>query len=200
MTDRTLEANIELTDLTNKVDRLTALLEAQEKRNQLLQSAEVLSVFERLSTNADQLHIVLDNVEAMADLQSEVDGLAPQMMRFATRQLTSMQEAGYFGLFNQFGYVVRQIATEFDEDDVKALGDNIVTILKTVRNMTQPEIMTLANNAVDAMRTEDEPLPEKVSTLALMKEMNDPQVKQGLVKLLHMVKAMADVPANPSNN
>ena len=34
------------------------------------------------------------------------------------------------------------------EHDARALADNVVTILKTVKNMTQPDIMALANNAV----------------------------------------------------
>ena len=41
---------------------------------------------------------------------------------------------------------------EFSEKDVDALGDNVVTILNTVKNLTQPEIMAMTNNAVQAMQ------------------------------------------------
>ena len=94
---------------------------------------------------------------------------------------------------------MERIVNEFGEEDVKALGDNIVTILTTVRNMTQPEILALANNAVGAMRevpAETEPL----STLALLKELNDPKVRIGLARLLGMVKALADQPQAQNQN
>ena len=82
---------------------------------------------------------------------------------------------------------------------MQALGDNIVTILTTVRNMTQPEILAMANNAVGAMKeipADSEPL----STLALLKEFNDPKVRIGLTRMLGMVKAIADQPQPESKN
>jgi uncharacterized protein YjgD (DUF1641 family) len=82
---------------------------------------------------------------------------------------------------------------------VRALGDNIVTILTTVRNMTQPEVLALANNAIGAIRevpTDTKPL----STLALLKELNDPKVRMGLTRMLGMVKALADQPQEEQRN
>ena len=34
------------------------------------------------------------------------------------------------------------MVTSFGEDDVAALGDNVVLILNTLKEMTQPEVMT----------------------------------------------------------
>ncbi|MDX1811215.1 MAG: YkgJ family cysteine cluster protein, partial [Gammaproteobacteria bacterium] len=48
-----------------------------------------------------------------------------------------------------------RIVTEFTEEDVQALSDNVVTILKTVRNMTQPDIMALANQSVEIAVQQD---------------------------------------------
>jgi len=107
----------------------------------------------------------------------------------------SVQEhKGYFTFLRGGMYVAEQVVSEFGEEDIKALGDNIVLILKTVRNMTQPEIMALANNAVEAIRgpQTDEPAP---SALALLRELNDPQVRRGLARTLNMVKALANEPA-----
>jgi uncharacterized protein YjgD (DUF1641 family) len=96
-------------------------------------------------------------------------------------------------------YIMERIVEEFSEEDVRALGDNIVTILTTVRNMTQPEILALANNAVGAI-TEAPADTKPLSTLALLKEFNDPKVRIGLTRMLGMVKAIADQPQVSSNN
>ena len=88
---------------------------------------------------------------------------------------------------------MEKIVTEFNEEDVKALGDNIVSILHTVRNLTQPEIMDLTNNALDAIRVE--PLSDDVpSALGLVRELSDPQVRRGFARLINLVKSLADQP------
>ena len=82
------------------------------------------------------------------------------------------------------------MAIRFSEDDVRALGDNIVTILTTVRNMTQPEVLALANNAISAIKPQAE--IEDISTIRLIKELGDPRVRRGMARLLNMVKALDD--------
>jgi uncharacterized protein YjgD (DUF1641 family) len=107
--------------------------------------------------------------------------------------LDHLEREGYFAFARGGWYVVEQIVAEFDEEDIRALGDNIVTILKTVRNMTQPEIMALANNAVNAMRY-DEPGDSQTSLLGLVRELGNPKVRKGFARLLNLVKVMADQP------
>ena len=69
----------------------------------------------------------------------------------------------------------------------------MVVILKTVRNMTQPEIMALANQGVDAIRevpAED----ENISAFKLVKEMGSPQVRRGMSRMLNLLKVMGATP------
>jgi uncharacterized protein YjgD (DUF1641 family) len=94
--------------------------------------------------------------------------------------------------------VLEKIVTEFDEEDVRALGDNIVTILTTVRNMTQPEVLSFANNAVTAIQPV-EPV-ENVSTLQLLRSLSDPQVRKGMARLLNIVKTLANDADDPNVN
>jgi uncharacterized protein YjgD (DUF1641 family) len=83
--------------------------------------------------------------------------------------------------------------TEFNEDDVNALGDNIVTILNTVKSLTQPQIMALTNNALQAIQ--EEPTPEgDVSAWALLRDLRDPKVRKGMARLLNMLKVLAEQP------
>ena len=48
-----------------------------------------------------------------------------------------MEAKGYFAFVQQAGGIVDQIVTNYSEDDVAALGDNVVLILDTVKEMTQ---------------------------------------------------------------
>jgi uncharacterized protein YjgD (DUF1641 family) len=108
-----------------------------------------------------------------------------------------MEQKGYFKFLNGLMYVSDKVVTEFDEDDVRALGDNIVTILTTVRNMTQPEVMAMANALLHNIET---PVDDNISTWALIREMRNPDTRKGLARLLNVVKGLATEAEEPTNN
>jgi uncharacterized protein YjgD (DUF1641 family) len=107
------------------------------------------------------------------------------------KQLEGMEQAGYFAFARGGMYVMERVMSEFSEEDVRALGDNVVTILSTVRNMTQPEVLAMANNLIGAASDESN-LPDTVSTWALLRELSDPKVRRGMARMLNIVKTMAD--------
>ena len=53
--------------------------------------------------------------------------------------------------------------------------------------------MNLANNAVDALSNGATP-HKAPSPLKLVKELNDPQVRIGLARMLNLLKSLADQP------
>ena len=214
----------DLAVLNQKIDYLTEIVESQRKRQQELEElqrdmmpianhmiklsidelAEIGNEFEfedllflmkRVLRNTHLLIELMDRVESMYGLAQEVELMGKPMFNQAVEKLDQMERHGYFDFAREGWNIMDRIVDEFDEEDVRALGDNIVTILKTVRSMTQPEILALANNAITAISEEPIDTPDKVSTLDLLKELSDPQVRRGMVRLLGMVKAMADRPA-----
>jgi len=64
------------------------------------------------------------------------------------------------------------VVTSFGEDDVNRLGDNIVLILNTVKDMTQPEIMNFLRNTLLVASKEVEK-PVSTSFLDLYRQMQD---------------------------
>ncbi len=86
------------------------------------------------------------------------------------------------------------IVTSFSEDDVQQLGDNVVLILRTLKQMTQPEVMTFLNKTVIDVEKEVE-LPVDISYRSLLNQMRDPNVRRGLgltMRMLRTVGAQAD--------
>jgi len=83
---------------------------------------------------------------------------------------------------------MENVVTSFSEEDVRQLGDNVVLILQTVKEMTQPEIMSMVRESVEVLR-EEEP-PENVSLFTIIRQMNDPQVKRGLSKTLSVLRTV----------
>jgi uncharacterized protein YjgD (DUF1641 family) len=85
------------------------------------------------------------------------------------------------------------VVTSFTEEDVNRLGDNIVLILNTVKDMTQPEIMTFVRNTLMVAEKEIEK-PVDNSYMALIRQMRDPAVRRGLaltMRVMHVIGSQA---------
>ena len=63
-------------------------------------------------------------------------------MRVWTERLDAYDKRGFFTFGREMLKVLEQIVTTYSEEDVQQLGANIVGILDTVRNITQPNERT----------------------------------------------------------
>jgi uncharacterized protein YjgD (DUF1641 family) len=158
------------------------------------QFEDLLFLLKRLLRNTPLLIDLMDRLESLQGLLQEYELMGKPMFNQIVEKMDEMERAGYFDFARGGWQITEQIVNEFDEEDIQALGDNIVTILQTVRNMTQPEILSIANNAIGAISEEPAETPENVSAWALLKEMSDPQVRRGMMRLLGMVKILAEQP------
>jgi uncharacterized protein YjgD (DUF1641 family) len=206
--------------LHEKIDYLTLQLEAQNKRQRQLeelqndlipianhiiklsidelaeigndfQLEDLLFLIKRLLRNTNGLLDLLDRMESVMGLTDDVNRIGQEVFNVTVETLDRFEREGYFTFLQEAWKITERIVTEFSEDDVRALGDNIVTILTTVRNMTQPEILSLANNAVEAISAEPT-IEDAPSTLKLVRELSNPQVRKGLARMLNVVKVLAD--------
>jgi uncharacterized protein YjgD (DUF1641 family) len=82
-----------------------------------------------------------------------------------------------------------RIVTSFTEEDVRQLGENIVLILQTVKEMTQPQIMTMLRQTAHVVNDEE---PVDTSLFGIVRQLNDPAVKRGLAKTLQVLKSVAE--------
>jgi uncharacterized protein YjgD (DUF1641 family) len=120
----------------------------------------------------------------------------------AMEQMQEMEQSGYFAVLPELKRMADNVMDAFGPEDVRALGDNVVTILTTVRSMTQPEIMTLVQKLTDstqeAVRTPDDELD--ISTLGLIRQMRDPQMRLGLARTMTLLRAMGDIAPPEANS
>jgi uncharacterized protein YjgD (DUF1641 family) len=143
---------------------------------------------------------LLDRLEASMDLADEVSVLGKQAFANTIETFDQLEQDGYFAFVRGGQYILERIVTEFSEEDVRALGDNIVTILTTVRNMTQPEVLALANSAIESMRTQTTENGKPPSILRLLRQLSDPKVRMGLSKMLSLVGSLAEEEAGEIQN
>jgi uncharacterized protein YjgD (DUF1641 family) len=162
------------------------------------QLEDLVFLVKRMLRNTRSFLRLLDLLEAGMDLSDEADQLGKQVFSNLVQTLDRLEREGYFAFLREGWGILEKIVDEFDEQDVRALGDNIVTILKTIRSMTQPEVLALANNTVSAIQPSRE--VEELSTLQLLRSLGDPKVRKGMARLLNIVRTLADEPIDRSVN
>jgi uncharacterized protein YjgD (DUF1641 family) len=162
------------------------------------QGEDLLFLIKRLLRDTHMLVEGLNRLEMMMELYDETQRIGQGVFNQAVVKLDQLERAGYFAFARSGWRIIERIVEEFSEEDVNALGDNIVTILNTVKNLTQPEIMALTNNAIYAIQ--EQPIDEEdVSLWAILKDLSDPKVRAGMARMLNMLKVLADQPG-PSKN
>jgi hypothetical protein len=159
-----------------------------------LDMAKVIQLLKRFAESAETLDATLAQLQAGHGLLEDIMPLTGDAFVAITERLADFERRGYFTFAKEgFGVLDRVVAT-YDEDDIRALGDNIVVILDTVKQMTQPEIMTMLSRTFDSIESTD---VESASLFKLARQMRDPEIKRGLARLLGMLRTMG---ADNSNN
>ncbi len=148
--------------------------------------ADLVHLLKRLLRNGRNIEQLLDQLESLSDLTDTVSPIGKDAFARAVDVLADMERKGYFVFLKGGLRIVDNIVTSFTEEDVKQLGDNIVLILRTVKEMTQPEVMNFLRSTVTLAEQESsEPLD--ISYRALLAQMRDPNVRRGLALTMRML-------------
>ncbi len=170
---------------------LTALDELDQIHD-YLSTKDILHFAKYMLRNVNTINKVVQQLESTKDFLTDAAPLFRESVIDFMVKLDEYDRKGYFEFLKESKGIIDNIVTSFSKEDVKALGDNIVTILNTIKNLTQPDMLQAVNNALGVYKNLNVPVEEKVSTLSLIKEMNSPEVRKGLVFALRFLKSLAE--------
>jgi uncharacterized protein YjgD (DUF1641 family) len=146
-----------------------------------------------LARSLPKLRAMLVQLDSMAELTHEVNSIAGAGVARLSEALADAERKGYFTFARHGAEMVEEVVTSFSEDDVVALRENLVLILTTVKELTQPEVMTLLNRTgVSLQSLQDDAGTEPPSAFALLRQMRDPQVRRGLNRTLALLRTVGE--------
>ena len=158
-----------------------------------MSTEDVIGFLRTMATTLPTLERLLGQLAAFGELVDVAAPMAKPIMSSATDRLANLDERGYFDIGRSGLGVIDRVVTSFTEEDVDALGDNIVLILQTVREMTQPEVMQMLQRTFTTVQEEEHlEQTEPPGALALLKEMRTPEVRRGLSRALHMLRSLGE--------
>jgi len=177
-------------DITPIADQAFHLaIEQLEEVQEYVDLADLLRLLKRLLRNARNLERMLDQLESVSDLANTLGPLTDQAFEKSVDALAEMERRGYFAFARGGAHILDALVTSFNEEDVRRLGDNIVLIANTVKDMTQPEILGFVRNTL-LLAEEELDRPLDISTLGLLRQMGDPRVRRGLALTLRVLQAI----------
>lgn len=222
--DRTTELERKIDALTDQVQFLTEEAQAQRQRRQALEElqadltpiamqaiertsstldeaeidpSDLLQLGVRVAENAQLLEKALAQLESLNELIVDVKPIVDQGVGLAITRMAEMEEKGYFEFVEASLGVVDRVVTTYSREDVEALGDNVVQILDIIKDLTQPEVLAMAQRLLDVMQHQGEIVAvydeEPPSLFALAGKIRDPEVRRGMARAIDTLKAVSAV-------
>ena len=177
-------------DLTPIADQAFHLaIEQLEEVQEYIDLSDLLRLAKRLMRNGRNLEKILDQLESIADFSQTAAPIADEAFSKAINTLADLEQKGYFTFARGGRRIMDNIVTSFTEEDVERLGDNVVLILNTVRDMTQPEIMNFVRSTLLVAEQEIEK-PVDITYSGLLRQMRNSEVRRGLALTMRVMQVI----------
>lgn len=119
------------------------------------------------------------------ELFEELTPIAKLFMDDFGERLEGLDKRGYVAFGQELMKVLDRIVTGFTVEDVRSLGDNVVTILDTVKSVTQPDVMQIIHEATNAIHEGD---VQEHGLFGMLRSTRDKDVRRGLGVVLGVLK------------
>lgn len=154
----------------------------------------------KIARNIDSLNEMFDMLESAFDLVRDISPILRQMGLDGIELMHKLETKGYIDFAKESLNILDNVVTHFSVEDVRSLADNIVTILETVKNLTQPDMLGAINNGLVVYKSLDvNDIPE-YSLLKAMRAMNAPELRKGLGFMITFLKNIAIESEKNANN
>ena len=151
-----------------------------DKRQVEIDPSELTGLAVSFLRNIGNLKTVMDTLEMAVDLGKEVGPIANEVIIDFTKQMNTLEQKGYFDFIREIGPVIDNVVKGFSPQDLKELANSIVSILTIIKEMTQPEVLNIMQNAIKAFNSMETESVPSYSVWKLMREMNSPEMKKAL--------------------
>lgn len=147
---------------------------------------DLAAIAAQLDDVSRKLDRVLEREAKRSEFLDEMNPILAEVMHGTTENLRQLEERGYFAFGRELLRALDNIVSAYDADDARQLADNVVRIVDTIRNVTQPEVLALANEATDAVADAGDARPRGV--FGVLRATQDDDVQKGMAVMLQVLR------------
>jgi len=172
-------------------DAFSSVVSELDKQGIELNVDDIKVLAYKLVRNVNNFSQVMDMFESITDLLKDAGPIINEVGIDFTYKLHEFEQKGYFEFFKEITTILDNIISSYPPEDVRALADNVVIILDTVKNLTQPDMLHAINNAVGIFKNLDTENIQEYSLWKVFREMNTPEMKRGLGFIMTFMKNLS---------
>ena len=189
--ERARESRQELVDTMMPIarDGMRTLSDEMGEVQDFLDPQDLIRLLKKVVRHLPQIEALVDQIDGVGDLLEIAGPISKEAMAKTTEVMGDLEKKGYFGFAEGGMQMIDNIVTSFNKEDVVKLSDNIVLILDTVKDMTQPEIMNFVRGTLLVAESEVQK-PVDISYGALLAQMRDPSVRRGLALTMRVLRVV----------
>jgi len=145
----------------------------------------------KLVRNVDTLNEMFETMESVNDLAKDVSPILHQMGLDGIHMMNEFEQKGYFAFMRETMNIFDNVVTHFSAEDVRLLADNVVTILETVKNLTQPDMLKAINSGLIVYKSIEIENVEEYSMWKAIRAMNSKEMKRGIGFMITFLQNIA---------
>jgi len=169
-------------------DAFESTVETLDHQGVELDGEALQILFFKLLKNANNFSMILNMFESAVDLMKDMGPIAKEVGFDVIEKFHDYDQRGYFEFFGEAFKILDNIVAHYSVEDVRMLADNIVTIMDTIKGLTQPDMMKAMNNAMNIYKNLDPTNVPEYSVWKVMRELNTPAVKRGFGFVITFMK------------
>ena len=179
-------------------DVFKTLVLEMEEISPYINNGELVDLLKRTVRNIGGFNKLLMQMESIEDFITDATPVGKEVFNDSVAQLQKFQEKGYFDYARELGGIMENVTENFSPEDVRMLSENIVTILHTVKSLTQPDMLNAVNNAAAIFEHLDPSKVEEYSLWRVIKEVNSPEMRRAWGLFYTFLKNMSQVKEEPA--
>ena len=172
-------------------DAFTSAIDELDKQGIELNMDDIKMLAFKFTRNINNFSQLIDMFESLNDLAKDMGPIVTEAGIDFTNKLHEFEQKGYFAFIKEVGNIMDKVITSYSPEEVRALADNIVVILDTVKNLTQPDMLHAINNAVNIFKNLDTSEIEEYTLWKAFRELRSPEMKRGIGFIMTFLKNLA---------
>ena len=114
-------------------DAFSSVVEELDTRGVELDLEDMKLLVFKIMRNVNNFSQVMDMFESITDLLKDAGPMINEVGIDFTHKLHEFEQKGYFEFFKELANIMDNIISSYPPEEVRALADNVVTILDTIK-------------------------------------------------------------------
>lgn len=147
---------------------------------------DLATILARIEALDAKVEFLVQRQHKQSEMFETFTPILREVMSVATDKFADAEKKGWFSFGKELFGVTERIVEGFGPQDVRQLGDAVVGILETVRAMTQPEVLQIANETTTVLVKADE--VEPIGIMGMVRATRDEHVQKGMALMMDVMR------------